>query len=898
MSQDDLLTYGSVDVSTLSPMMRQYFDMKKTAGDAILMFRLGDFYEMFFDDAILVSRILELTLTARDCGLEKRAPMCGVPHHSASSYMQRLITQGYKVAICEQMEDPALAKGLVKRSITRVLTPGTVIDTNGLDEKKNNFLVCVYKVGMQYGLAAADITTGTMEATQLITGNTAQHLVNMLSKYRASELIFNEEFSKDQLFSYVCDNLVGSVTLRPNADFSSGLSERVLPSDLKKGKEGKKVKSSFAEETKNILLTSAIDAILAYLDETQQSQVTHFSEARIYEVSDTMELDVATRSNLEITSTIRSKSKKGSLLWAIDLTQTSMGGRRLREWVEEPLIDVSSITSRLDAVEQAKNDFIHRQELREALLGVHDMERLASRIALSSVNARDLLNLRNTLSKLPYIQECAAQFQSGILKDTVSELEDLSDIYQLLESSLCEDPPISVKEGGMFKDGFNEEADRLRRASKDGKSIILEMEAKEKEETGIKNLKISYNKVFGYYIEVSKGNVPLVPDRYIRKQTLTTGERYITDELKKIEDMIIGSTAKLVQLEYDLFCEIREKIASQVHRLFRVANALAVLDVIMSLGELAERNNYCRPKVDDTTALVIEDGRHPVVEKMLKEGEFVPNGITMDESDHRIMILTGPNMAGKSTYMRQTALIVLLAQIGSFVPASFAHIGIVDRIFTRIGASDDISLGQSTFMVEMNEVSGILRNGTYRSLLLLDEVGRGTSTYDGLAIAWAIIEFIANRSIMFARTIFATHYHELNQLEKTLPGVYNAHVEVEEKNKEVSFLHKISMGGTSDSYGIEVARLAGVPSEVVERANVILSELDKKKMQINYSSGDGQEGFEGPISGQIPIFAPSQKVSDSNSLRSELVNLDISRITPLEAMNILYSLIEKAKGDD
>ena len=900
-------------------MMRQYFDMKKTAGDAILMFRLGDFYEMFFDDAILVSRILELTLTARDCGLEKRAPMCGVPHHSASSYMQRLITQGYKVAICEQMEDPALAKGLVKRSITRVLTPGTVIDTNGLDEKKNNFLVCVYKVGMQYGLAAADITTGTMEATQLITGNTAQHLVNMLSKYRASELIFNEEFSKDQLFSYVCDNLVGSVTLRPNADFSSGrrvraagrgparrcatvrvgLSERVLPSDLKNGKEGKKkVKSSFAEETKNILLTSAIDAILAYLDETQQSQVTHFSEARIYEVSDTMELDVATRSNLEITSTIRSKSKKGSLLWAIDLTQTSMGGRRLREWVEEPLIDVSSITSRLDAVEQAKNDFIHRQELREALLGVPDMERLASRIALSSVNARDLLNLRNTLSKLPYIQECAAQFQSGILKDTVSELEDLSDIYQLLESSLCEDPPISVKEGGMFKDGFNEEADRLRRASKDGKSIILEMETKEKEETGIKNLKISYNQVFGYYIEVSKGNVPLVPDRYIRKQTLTTGERYITDELKKIEDMIIGSTAKLVQLEYDLFCEIREKIASQVHRLFRVANALAVLDVIMSLGELAERNNYCRPKVDDTTALVIEDGRHPVVEKMLKEGEFVPNGITMDESDHRIMILTGPNMAGKSTYMRQTALIVLLAQIGSFVPASFAHIGIVDRIFTRIGASDDISLGQSTFMVEMNEVSGILRNGTYRSLLLLDEVGRGTSTYDGLAIAWAIIEFIANRSIMFARTIFATHYHELNQLEKTLPGVYNAHVEVEEKNKEVSFLHKISMGGTSDSYGIEVARLAGVPSEVVERANVILSELDKKKMQINYSSGDGQEGFEGPISGQIPIFAPSQKVSDSNSLRSELVNLDISRITPLEAMNILYSLIEKAKGDD
>ncbi|MBO4928026.1 MAG: DNA mismatch repair protein MutS [Clostridiales bacterium] len=882
-------------------MMRQYFDMKKTAGDAILMFRLGDFYEMFFDDAILVSRLLELTLTSRDCGLEKRAPMCGVPHHAASNYMQRLITQGYKVAICEQMEDPALAKGLVKRSITRVLTPGTVVDTNGLDDKKNNFLVCVYKIGMQYGLAAADITTGTMEATQLITGNTAQHLVNLLSKYRASELIFNEDLQKDPLFSYICDNLVGSVTLRPNADFSCGLSDRVLPDKFKKEneKKGSRSKKSFAEETKNILLYSAIDAILAYLDETQQAQVTHFSEARIYEISDTMELDVATRTNLEITSTIRSKSKKGSLLWAIDMTQTSMGGRRLREYIEEPLIDVSSIEARLDAVEQAKNDFIHRQELREALLGVHDIERLASRIALSSVNARDLLNLRNTLGKLPYILECASHFQAGILKDTVASLEDLSDIYTLLDSSLDEDPPISVKEGGMIKEGYNEEADRLRHASKDGKSIILEMEAKEREVTGIKNLKISYNKVFGYYIEVSKGNVPLVPDRYIRKQTLTTGERYITSEMKEIEDTIVGSTAKLIQLEYELFCDIRERIASQVHRLYQVASALSVLDFVMALGELAERNNYCRPKVDDTTALVIEDGRHPVVEKMLKEGEFVPNGISMDEQDHRIMILTGPNMAGKSTYMRQTALIVLLAQIGSFVPASFAHIGIVDRIFTRIGASDDISLGQSTFMVEMNEVSGILRNGTYRSLLLLDEVGRGTSTYDGLSIAWAIIEFIANRSIMFARTIFATHYHELNQLENTLSGVYNAHVEVEEKNKEVSFLHKISTGGTSDSYGIEVARLAGVPSEVVERANVILSELDKKKMQITYTE-DGEEHFEGPVSGQIPIFAPANNAAgqDSASLRSELANMDISRITPLEAMNILYSLIEKAKGEN
>lgn len=896
MNNEELLTYDAVKNADLSPMMRQYFEMKKEAGDAILMFRLGDFYEMFFDDAILVSRVLELTLTSRDCGLEKRAPMCGVPHHSSSGYMQRLITQGYKVAICEQMEDPALAKGLVKRSIIRVLTPGTVIDTTGLDEKKNNFLVSVYKIGCQYGLAAADITTGTMEATQLITGNTTQHLVNLLSKYRASEMIFNEDFRKDEIFSYVTDNLVGAVTLRPNSDFTSGLSDRVLPDEYKRSSEKKKGKSSFAEESKNILLLSAIDGILAYLDETQQAEVTHFSTARIFAVSDTMELDVATRTNLEITSTIRSKSKKGSLLWAIDQTTTSMGGRKLREWVEEPLIDVSLIESRLDAVSQAKEDFIHRQELREALIGVYDLERLASRIALSSVNARDLLNLRNTLSKLPYIRECASVFGNGILKDAIDDLEDLSDISELLEASLDEDPPISVKEGGMIKEGYHEEADRLRHASKDGKSIILEMEAREKEQTGIKNLKISYNKVFGYYIEVSKSNVSLVPERYIRKQTLTTGERYITSEMKEVEDMIVGSTAKLVQLEYELFCDIRDRIASQVSRLFKVANAIATIDVVMALGELAEQNGYCRPVVDDSTVLEIVDGRHPVVEKMLKEGEFVPNGISVNENDRRIMILTGPNMAGKSTYMRQTALIVLLAQIGSFVPASSAHVGIVDRIFTRIGASDDISLGQSTFMVEMNEVAGILRNATYRSLLLLDEVGRGTSTYDGLAIAWSIIEFIANRSIMFARTIFATHYHELNQLEGTIPGIFNAHVEVEEKNKEVKFLHQIAHGGTSDSYGIEVARLAGVPIDVVERANVILAELDKKKMQLSYTQDND---FESPMEGQIPIFSANHsQTMATDSIRTELRNLDISRLTPLEAMNILYSFIEKAKGSD
>ncbi|HPE38935.1 MAG TPA: DNA mismatch repair protein MutS [Bacillota bacterium] len=910
MTDEPYLTYASIVEESISPMMRQYLEQKKSVSDAILMFRLGDFYEMFFDDAILASRVLELALTARDCGSNQRAPMCGVPHHAAANYMQKLVTLGYKVAISDQMEDPSLAKGLVKRSVTRVLTPGTLTDTTGLDEKKNNFLVCVYKLGMQYGVAAADISTGNLEATQLITGNTAQHLINLLSKYRASEMIFNEAFQKDEIFSYVSTQLVTAITLRPIADFSCGRALRVLPSskEVSKGKtvSKKRRENDYQNDAKNVLLEAALDAILAYLDETQKAEVSHFGTARIFEINDTMELDNSTRTNLELTSTIRSKSKKGSFLWAIDLTETAMGGRLLAGYVAEPLIDPQSINERLDSVEQAANSFIHRSELREALSGVYDLERLASRISLLNVNARDLLALRNTLRKLPFIAECAKHFDQGLLGKANASFDTLDDILCLLEASIPEEPSIGLHDGGIIKAGFNQEADDLRDASTNAKAIILNLETQEREKTGIKNLKIGYNRVFGYYIEVSKGNVDLVPDYYIRKQTLTNGERYITEEMKSIEDRIIGAQSKLVALEFELFTQIRDKIAEHVHRIFKVSEAIALFDVMMSLGELAERNHYCRPCVDHSNELTIVEGRHPVVEKMLSDGSFVPNGITMNDDNHRIMVLTGPNMAGKSTYMRQVALIVLLAQIGSFVPATSAHIGVVDRIFTRIGASDDISLGQSTFMVEMNEVSTILRNATYRSLLLLDEVGRGTSTYDGLSIAWAILEFIANRSVLFARTIFATHYHELNQLERDLPGVYNAHVEVKEENEEVSFLHKISLGGTSDSYGIEVARLAGVPQDVVSRAKLILNELERtKRMSITYQGQNDADNEQAddygrptkPMEGQIPLFQINASSASASPIITELREMDISKMTPLEAMNILYVLIEKAKGE-
>lgn len=886
---DSLLTYDRIDRSALTPMMLQYLDMKVGCEDAILMFRLGDFYEMFFDDAITASKVLELALTGRDCGLDCRAPMCGVPHHAATNYMQRLLSAGYKVAICDQIEDPATAKGIVKRAVTRILTPGTSIDLSVIDEKRNNYLICIYRVGMQFAISAADIATGELEATQLVMGNTQIQLMNLLMRYAPSEIVCNPELTKADIYKQISYHFSAPVTVIPSQHFSNSNSGRIA--DLTK--DWQKI------DDKRMLI-SCVSALLYYLDDTQKTTVSHFRVLRVYNISDKMELDIPARTNLELSSTIRSASKKGSLLWAIDLTQTSIGGRLLRKWLDEPLINVEEINFRQDAVEDLLNSFIQRQSLIDALSGFSDIERLSSKIALGSVGPRDLLSLLRSVQKLPSIYVAASQFNRGILGWANSHFDDLSDIDKLLSASISEDAPLASKEGGVIRAGYSDEVDQFRKLTTDGKQYILDLESVEREKTGIRNLKIGYNRVFGYYLEVSKAHVGLVPEHYVRKQTLANAERYVTDELKKLEDSILGANAKLVALEYQLFCDIRDQVRQACDRIYAVASAVAVYDVTSSLAELAQREGYVRPIVDVSTDLIIEEGRHPVVEKMMKDDRFVPNDTLMNEENRRIMVLTGPNMAGKSTYMRQVALIVLMAQMGAFVPAKYARIGVVDRIFTRIGASDDISSGQSTFMVEMNEVSSILRHATGKSLLLLDEVGRGTSTFDGLAIAWSILEFISAPSILFSRTIFATHYHELNLLEDKLPGLFNAHVEVQKQNGEVLFLHKIADGGTDDSYGIEVARLAGVPDDVILRARSILEVLESTKINTSDQIEDTERLSDAidsirPMPGQIKLDPGGKQFSKADPLRSELANLDISMMTPLEAMNMLYVLIEKAK---
>jgi len=903
IEENDLLTYKTLDRARITPMMVQYLEQKDKWPDAILMFRLGDFYEMFFDDAVTAAKVLELALTARDCGLDKRAPMCGVPHHAAPSYMQKLVAHGFKVAVCDQMEDPSVAKGIVRRAVTRILTPGTITDQSGLDDKKNNYLVCIYRLGMQYGLAAADITTGTFEATQLVTGNTSAKLANQIARFAPSELICNESFLKDPYYKKIIEQFPVLLSVRPDSDFSSERINSYMTDPVSDKKMAAKDLWSM-DHVQTLLYRSAASALLCYLEDTQQCPLSHLHNISVYRLEETMELDISTRRNLEMSETIRSKTRKGSLLWAIDRTKTAMGGRLLRRWLEQPLIQVADIVPRQDAVEEAKESFMLRQELLESINGMHDLERLTSRIALGSVHARDLLALRNSLAKLPAISAIAARFTRGLFDEINQLLDTLDDVCTLLTDSLSEEPPISLKEGGILKEGYNEDVDRLRIASRDGKSLIMNLEAQEKEKTGIKTMKVGYNRVFGYYLEVSKGSVSLVPDYFIRKQTLAGGERYITEELKILEDTILGAQQKLIALEYDIFCQLREQISRQSGRLQTTSQAIAMLDVVLSLGELSDREKFVRPLLDDSDTLEIVDGRHPVVEKMLPAGSFVPNDTYLDNENRRIVILTGPNMAGKSTYMRQVALIILLAQMGSFVPAASAHIGVVDRIFTRIGASDDLTSGQSTFMVEMNEVSTILRNATRRSLLLLDEVGRGTSTYDGLSIAWAILEFISDPEVIFARTLFATHYHELNMLESQITGIVNAHVEVDERDGEIIFLHHIADGGTDDSYGIEVARLAGVPAEVVERAKNILRELESER---KIHGGPLSEVLDpdteklpstDPMRGQLELFDKKARYSvRMDPIRQELKELDITHMTPLEAMNTLYAMISKARED-
>lgn len=868
------LTSANLDPDKITPMMQQYLEQKKAWPDCILFFRLGDFYEMFFEDAVLASRELELTLTGRDCGQSERAPMCGVPFHAADSYISKLVGRGFKVAICDQVEDPALAKGIVRREVIRVVTPGTVTDSALLDERRNNYILSVYCLNGYFGLAACDLTTGTFEATALIMGSTSAKLLDEITRYAPSEILCNQIFLKNPLSTLIQDKYNITLSIRPDHDFSLEAAKSLAQTDEQQP-----------------LWSQAAAALLVYLTETQRTQPGHLKPVKPYLLSEFMNLDPNARRNLEITETIRDKSRRGSLLWAIDRTVTAMGSRMLRRWLEQPLLNIHDINQRLSAVQMLRDHFLTRQEFRDSLQGLYDLERLAGKVAMKSVNARELLALKFSLGKLPAIRRMLENATDPWLQELSSQIDPLPELHGILEAAIVEEPAIGLKEGNLIKPGYDEAVDRLRLASTEGKNWILALETSERERTGIRSLKVGYNRVFGFYIEVTRSNLTQVPDNYIRKQTLANGERYITQELKEMEDNILGAEQKSIALEYEVFCEIRSLVEAQTRSLQQTAHSLATLDVLAGLAELAERENYCRPEVDLSDQLMIVQGRHPVVEKVLGPGRFVPNDLEMDMGLQRVMILTGPNMAGKSTYMRQIALIVLLAQIGSFIPAESARIGLVDRIFTRVGASDDLAGGQSTFMVEMTEVAQILEHATPRSLLILDEIGRGTSTYDGLSIAWSVIEYVADRQNMGCRTLFATHYHELTDLETVLPGVYNCHVEVGEENSEIIFLHRIMPGGSDDSYGIEVARLAGIPDTVVQRAQEILRSLEEENM--------GQQRLKirkhaRSMDGQMDLFASSMALKNTDGILERLKELDIQLLTPLDALNILHDLHQKA----
>ena len=864
-----------------SPMMQHYLDTKKEYSDCILFYRLGDFYEMFFDDAITVSRELEITLTGKECGQPQRAPMAGVPFHAAENYIARLISKGYKVAICEQMEDPKEAKGMVKREVIRVVTPGTVIESNLLEEKKNNYIMSIYKTGIYYGIAICDVSTGDFYATEIKENNNFSKLLDEISRYTPSEIIVNTMmFESKSDISKIKDRFNVYVSLEKDENF---VDETELLFNMYNvlDENGNKIK----KEDENSLSIPAINALLTYLTETQKTNLDHINTIKIYSITKYMALDINARRNLELTEKMRDKSKKGTLLWVLDKTSTSMGGRFLRRWINDPLIDVKQINKRLDSVKELKNSLILRGDITESLKKVYDIERLAGKIAYGNANGRDLISLKNSVAQLPEIKQILAKAESPLLKDLYDELDTLQDIYELIENSIVEEPPISVKEGGIIKLGYDEEIDTLKKATTEGKTWIVNLEAKEREETGIKGLKVGFNKVFGYFIEVTKSNLSMVPDRYIRKQTLTNCERYVTEELKNLENQILGAEEKVINLEYKAFTEIREKIEHQIQRIQKTSAIVATLDVLVSFATVAEDMNYVKPEVDESGIIDIKDGRHPVIEKMCSAGEFVPNDTYLDKNDNRLAIITGPNMAGKSTYMRQVALITLMAQIGSYVPASSAKIGVVDKIFTRVGASDDLSMGQSTFMVEMMEVATILKEATANSLVILDEIGRGTSTYDGLSIAWAVAEYIADKTECGAKTLFATHYHELTELEEKVEGVKNYSIAVKEKGEDIVFLRKIVNGGTDESYGVHVARLAGVPTNVTKKANEILKGLERKNILNNKVVEKENKKV---VAGQVDMF--NFKLAE---VASEFDKIDVNTLTPIDALNTLVRLKEK-----
>ncbi len=862
----------------MTPMMEQYFEVKNQYKDHILFYRLGDFYEMFFDDAILASRELELTLTGRDCGEAERAPMCGVPFHSAEGYIGTLVARGYKVAICEQTEDPAQAKGLVRREVIRVVTPGTLIESNLLPEKKNNFLCSLFTNEFECGLAFADISTAEVFATFFCGDDIETKLKNELGTYHPSEVVCNlGEKKLGELGNFIKSGLGAMLNDNRGTEFEFEYSKE-------------KVRKQFAasikeEQLENKPLISALGGLISYIEETQKKDISYIKELNVYLEGQYLEMDINTRRNLELTQTMRTKEKKGSLLGVLDRTVTAAGARLLTQWVEHPLLNCGAIARRQNAIEELTKNYILREEIKELLSNVLDIERLVTRIVYGTANARDLRAVANTVSVLPELRGLISSCVSDELSQLCRELDTLEDVYTTIEAAICKEPPVSIREGGMICEGYNADVDDLRLIMNDGKSWISKIVDVEKERTGIKTLKIGYNKVFGYYIEVSKSFVGQVPEDYIRKQTLANGERYITNELKDMEATILGAADRLHALEYDIFCSVRGFVADNSARLQKVASLLAMLDTYQSLATVAVKNKYIRPEVDKSSVIKIKDGRHPVVEQFVKDSYFVPNDANLDTDKNRMMLITGPNMAGKSTYMRQVAIIVLMAQMGSFVPANDARIGIVDKLFTRVGASDDLASGQSTFMLEMNEVAYILRSATRQSLIIYDEVGRGTSTFDGMSIARAIIEYTCGRKIG-AKTLFATHYHELTVMEDELDGVVNYNIAAKKRGDNITFLRKIVKGATDDSYGIEVAKLAGLPNEVIRRAKEVLASVERTSKALSTSDKAPEEKDDTLIS--MDDFIHEQVIE-------ELKAVDINTLSPYEAMSFLFNLQKRLK---
>lgn len=874
-----------------TPMMQHYLKTHEEYKDCILFYRLGDFYEMFFDDAKVVSKELELTLTGKSCGAEERAPMCGIPYHAAETYLTRLVKKGYKVAICEQVEDPKLAKGMVKREVTRVVTPGTTLNAQALDETKNNYIMCIAYIGDHYGISSADITTGDYYVTEV---DSERKLLDEVNKYQPTEIICNEAFYISGIDIDDMKNRMGIVIYSLDAWYFSDETAQMTLKDHFKVRDLEGL--GLADYDSGVV---AAGALLKYLYETQKTTLSNLVAIHPYTTGKFMIIDSSTRRNLELVETLREKQKCGSLLWVLDKTRTAMGARTLRSFVEQPLIERTEIEERYDAIDEFNTNAITREEIREYLNPVYDLERLITRVTYQTANPRDLIAFRNSIHMLPPIKTLMSDFQSPLLKRLYEQLDTLDELYELIERSIAEEPPLTLHDGGILKEGYNEEVDRLRKAKTDGKSWLADLEAKEREKTGIKNLKIKYNKVFGYYLEVTNSFKDLVPDYFTRKQTLANAERFITPELKELEDVILGAEDKLIVLEYELFREVRQKVADEVVRIQKTAKAVAQIDVFASLATVAEQNNYCRPKLNEKGLIDIKDGRHPVVERMIQNEMFVANDTYLDNGSNRVSIITGPNMAGKSTYMRQSALIVLMAQIGSFVPAKSAKIGIVDRIFTRVGASDDLASGQSTFMVEMSEVANILRNATSNSLLILDEIGRGTSTFDGLSIAWAVVEHISNPRLLGAKTLFATHYHELTELEGKLNSVNNYCIAVKEKGDDIVFLRKIVKGGADKSYGIQVAKLAGVPDNVIERAKEIVEELSNNDITeiVQNISAEGSSKRSKPKLDEVDLEQISLlDTMDNDTILNELKELDLGQMTPIEAMNKLYELQNKVKN--